>query len=486
MVVRAMKKVLFLLLALFLALGLGIVCANDPSSPLQASTPSGDVVTMTAATVSGTGLIEQVDPTTIPCEILADFEDVKGGGRSGTNYGTNYDDILVSGGLQLAERFSGQTLSYTKIGAYIFDVLSGTPSDPLALQIGNSTDNLCVYSTTLTKRYTNVVAGLGPLHYPDFNAIAEGSVAVLFPSPQSRFTFDIIGAEGGSATFNFFRADGTLLDSIIITPTAFYGETYGFRHTDGIREIAGFSIHNNDPAGIIYDNICYASDQIEVTKDYHHTNVCFEQDNDGDGNFSEDPVDLNSDGNPIDNDGDGLFNEDDVDCPDGTYPGDPLPRDAEGNYTLEAVVKKNGKVSSYNPGQYYAVSTVNVLADVDGLTIEDDFCECAIGELSPRQGGGSVVIVQVGPEDPDEVAYQILDAHSEEVTVGNCNVTVELADVKAGTTILMYVKFAPTLRGETWAGPYYCENTNTAWVSIRKGDIAREEASATLKLIYKE
>ena len=101
--------------------------------------------------------------------------------------------------------------------------------------------------------------GLGCKGYPNSNATGEGSVAVLFPSPQSQFKFDIVGSDGGgSATLNFFREDGSSIGSIVITPT---DQTYGFRHTGGIREITGFSIHNTDPGGIGYDNICYGAPQ---------------------------------------------------------------------------------------------------------------------------------------------------------------------------------------------------------------------------------
>ena len=239
-----MKKVL--ILALVFALALGIVSAEDPSDPFHAGTLSSRDV---AATVSVNGLIEQVDPATLSCEILADLEDVTGGLA-----GTNYDAILVSGDLELAERFSGQTLSSATIGAYTFDVLSGTPSDPLALQTGAANCNVHV----VVYGFGQVVDGLGPLGYPDLDAIGEGSVAVLFPSPQSQFKFDICGVDGdggGNATLNFFKADGSSLGTIVIAPT---DQTYGFRHTGGIREIAGFSIHNSDPAGIGYDNICYS------------------------------------------------------------------------------------------------------------------------------------------------------------------------------------------------------------------------------------
>jgi hypothetical protein len=259
--------------------------------------------------------------------------------------------------------------------------------------------------------------------------------------------------------------------------------------------------------------------QIEVEKHYSYTNVCFEQDNDGDGLFNEDPpeevidndgdgvadedpidgIDNDGDGvvdedpsEQIDNDGDGLFNEDDVDCPDGTSLGDQLPADLgdpedpnDDTYLIEAVVNsKNDKVSSYNPGQYYAVSTVNVLSDVDKLTIEEEWGDCGIGELNPKNGGGKVVIVMVGE---DGKAYQVLDAQDEAVTVDPVTgmARVVLEDVPGDTTILMYVKFKPAVK--TWIEEIECINYNRAWV----GDIDDKpedpaESSANLMLIAKD
>jgi hypothetical protein len=227
---------------------------------------------------------------------------------------------------------------------------------------------------------------------------------------------------------------------------------------------------------------------VEVEKDYRFTNVCFEQDNDNDGLFNEDPVnfvDLLIDGMtivpiPIDDDGDGLYNEDDVDCPMGTYLGDELPMDDD-NYVIEAVIKKNGKVSSYNPGQYYAVSTVNVLMDVDTLTIKEDWCDCLdISALSPEKGGGSVVIVEV----VDGVARQILDAKSDDVSFGcciGCCAEAVLEDVAAGTTIMMYVKFGPAQKHAVF-DPGDCENFNSVIIE----GVTVGESSAMLELVAKE
>lgn len=228
--------------------------------------------------------------------------------------------------------------------------------------------------------------------------------------------------------------------------------------------------------------IASANGPIRVDKDYRFTDVCFEKDNDGDGLFSEDWAD------GLDNDGDGAIDEDDVDCPlalGGTSLGGLLPTDADGDYIVEAVVK-NGKVKSYNPGQYYAVSTVNVLEDVDTLTIGENWCDCTgISALSPAQGGGCVVIVEVGPRTSG-VACQILDAKSVDVTVvSGCTATATLGAVPAGTTIRMYVKFGPAQKGEEWDDSIEpCLNINAAEASIDEVP-AYVEARATLELIEK-
>jgi hypothetical protein len=161
----------------------------------------------------------------------------------------NYDGILESGGLKFAERFEGQNLSTTDS---FFDVLSESATSPLTLQTGVAGENVEV----MFYDGNNTVHGLGPEGYSSPLARGEGSLAVLFPSPQSQFKFDIVGAGGeDSATLNFFGVDGSSLGTIVITPTS---QTYGFRHVGGIREIAGFSIHNTDDGGMGYDNICYA------------------------------------------------------------------------------------------------------------------------------------------------------------------------------------------------------------------------------------
>ena len=321
-------------------------------------------------------------------------------------------------------------------------------------------------------------------------------------------------------------SDDTLFNSVIIAnDSVLLGNTTSFEGSDGkLWDTDTYDVSAYVSAGatsctvklqrgtdclVHIAQVFSVTGTIEVAKDYRFTDVCFEKDNDLDGSFNEDPaygIDDDGDGlidedpvDGIDNDGDGLtdedpaygidddldglIDEDPIDCPDGTNLSTLLPIDDDGNYTVEAVVHKNNKVRSYNPGQYYAVSTVNVLDDVEKLEITENWSGCMdISALNPKKGGGCVVIVEIR----EDVAYQILDAKSPELSVDATEgtATATLGAVSAGTTILMYVKFGPAHKHADFAAGT-CENTNTASVVTSEGDSASEGASATLELIRK-
>ncbi len=228
-----------------------------------------------------------------------------------------------------------------------------------------------------------------------------------------------------------------------------------------------------------------------VTKHWSQTNVCFERDNDGDGKVSEDPIDFTIDPAtglltvPFDNDGDGVANEDPSECPGGTSLGTPLVQDAAGEYQIEAVVKKDGTVSSYNPGQVYAVSTVEVLSAIAGLVITENYVDCTstVPDLltlnpAPGGGGGSVVVVILNGAG---VPVQVLDATSPEVVETATNAVVTLGPQAAGTTIKVYVKFAPGLKGFTLAAAANsCTNEN--WAQVLDGLVLGPPITATAVL----
>lgn len=188
------------------------------------------------------GQIVSIDPSLVPCTMTVTFQDVAGGPTPGTDY----DGVLASGGLLFAERFAGQTLG----ASGDFDAITGTPSSPLMPQVGDPGENLDVFDYA-----GNVLAGLGPIGYPDIDAIGEGSIAIYFPIPQSQVKFDLVGGNGGAATVSFYRMNGTLIDDVVVSDLA--DLSYGFGTADASATIAGILVQNTDASGLGVVNICY-------------------------------------------------------------------------------------------------------------------------------------------------------------------------------------------------------------------------------------
>jgi hypothetical protein len=179
----------------------------------------------------------------------------------------------------------------------------------------------------------------------------------------------------------------------------------------------------------------------DVDKWWSRADVCVGQDIDGDGSLSEDPADFGSAGVPIDNDVDGLFNEGASEC-DPVSHGTPL--DTSGDtHTVNAVGGKNGNVKSYNPGEAYAVTKIEV--PVDGiLTIHEEYgaCSAELLKLSPKNGGPRLVIVS----ERDGTLEQVLDAKVLEAatwTVRPGGAWFDL-DVAVGDVLYARAKFRPT------------------------------------------
>lgn len=223
-----------------LAIALSSVAAAGDRVPLigTGSSPANAHTTITPAGA----LILPRDPSLIPCMQPVSFTDLEGGPAPGTNF----DGVVVSGGMLFAERFAGQSLG----SSGDFDLVSGAPSNPLTPQAGAPGQNLDVFDYA-----GNVLAGLGPIGYPDIDAIGEGSIAMVFPLPQSQVKFDLVGGNGGSATLSFYRANGTLIDDVTVSGLA--DLTYGFATADATASIAGILVQNTDASGIGVVKICY-------------------------------------------------------------------------------------------------------------------------------------------------------------------------------------------------------------------------------------
>jgi hypothetical protein len=188
--------------------------------------------------------INEVPYSSLTVGQLIDFESVPGGGGAGTNY----DGLLNFFGVLIGERFDGQVLGSSGNS----DTLSGSPNGPLSVVAGAPNQNVNIVNSSPNG---NVLAGLGNLGFPDFSAIGEGAVAILFDNDQSEFGFKSVGGDLGNVTLEFFMRDGSLIDSL--SPIGSGAGFFGFSREGGVKDIAGISMWNTDPAGIGYDNLIF-------------------------------------------------------------------------------------------------------------------------------------------------------------------------------------------------------------------------------------
>ena len=196
-----------------------------------------------------------------------------------------------------------------------------------------------------------------------------------------------------------------------------------------------------DPAGL---TVTFLDQKVSFTKEHTHTNVDF---------------DLVCDGfvNPQD----GMcYEEETYETPMALrYPtiGEASFGDTLEDSLLEAVVKKNGKVSSYNPGQWYSVVTIDVLTDLDELHISDYYEDCLdIGKVNPDKVPGGALVVVIDDQDNvmdiSDVAAENGDLMLNRDGSDNAIETVAwLEDIPADYQVKLYTKFSPAQKGEDFA-----------------------------------
>lgn len=179
---------------------------------------------------------------------------------AGTGFeGANYDGLVANGlGLTIGEHFVGQTVSDgpNQQGGGVHDVVSGLPSGPLVLALGPDNRNLVMGDTSPAGGTGHAISGLGSVGWPDFAAIGEGAVALLFKYDQPDLGFTVFGAwEPGDLRADFYARDGALLGTIVIDEVTDAG--WGFGTNDGSAAIAGVVLTNTEGEGLSFDNLRY-------------------------------------------------------------------------------------------------------------------------------------------------------------------------------------------------------------------------------------
>jgi hypothetical protein len=135
--------------------------------------------------------------------------------------------------------------------------------------------------------------------------------------------------------------------------------------------------------------------------------------------------------------------------------GELLPMD-DGNYTVDVVVDKKGKVKSTNPGQLYGVINITANVPVSQVNVTDTFGE--FFDVNPAKLGGGVEILVV---DEDGYATVLTDQPGITCTVNNTAneviLTVDLDEamggpLQPGDTLMVYIKFQTAMKHETYGG----------------------------------
>ena len=174
---------------------------------------------------------------------------------------------------------------------------------------------------------------------------------------------------------------------------------------------------------------------------------------------------------------------------------DPPTEDGISDVLLQ--VKNDGDISNMNPGAIYALTTVNVLADLDMLQVVENYDDCTDVELELLNQNNLSRNVKVAVADPNgdvtEVTDRLYDTEDDGVEfIGapdNNSATVKINDASLltdGSTVFVLVKFDDKLRGVEYdsinAGePFTCLNDEMVSSIIGDGDPFELTFEATLR-----
>ena len=157
-------------------------------------------------------------------------------------------------------------------------------------------------------------------------------------------------------------------------------------------------------------------------------------------------------------------------------------------------VKRNGEISNMIPGAIYALTTVNILTDIDMLQVDELYADCTDNELELLNQNKLSRNVKVSVADPNgdvtEITDKLYDESDTDVEfVGP--VTNDLASVKIndsglltnGSTVFVLVKFDDQLKGQNSnVLPEICMNTEDVTSTIDPDDMFLLTFEAMLRM----
>ncbi|MBT9503311.1 MAG: PEP-CTERM sorting domain-containing protein [Burkholderiaceae bacterium] len=175
--------------------------------------------------------------------------------------GNLLEGIVSLGGVQFGERFDGQELGVTKaprpgvIAQDWFDDLTyGAPLAGLSLLAGAAGSNLGGYD--YGDANGKALTGIGPQNSDGGDVFGLGAISARFAVGQSALGFQVRDADGGAGFLSVYRLDGSLIQTLTLGPLQ--NSFYAFARSDGMADIAGFSLYQSDSYyGIAIDNLIY-------------------------------------------------------------------------------------------------------------------------------------------------------------------------------------------------------------------------------------
>jgi len=173
--------------------------------------------------------------------------------------------------------------------------------------------------------------------------------------------------------------------------------------------------------------------------------------------------------------------------------GTPLPFTDDGTQTVQAVIHpKTGKITSYNPGQYYAVTKVTAFVDLATVWIfEEDFL-CTEGDKpisiwNPNKVPGGAYVAMMCPDGTTvDLTSELADADPPQLFRNDLGVLeAHVEDVKAGCMVFLGVKYSPGLKGVNVedVDQLSCENWEIVCANLTHEDNGIVNASTENDLI---
>ena len=155
---------------------------------------------------------------------------------------------------------------------------------------------------------------------------------------------------------------------------------------------------------------------------------------------------------------------------------------------VKAVVDRNGNIKSYNPGQYYAVTKVTALQNLDEVLIFEKDQECTevtgISQWNPAKIPGGAYVAMMCDGETEDITKEL--AKSGALFRNDLGVLEAHVDnVPEGCMVYLGVKYSPGLKGENVQSidQPWCENWEIVNAVTESGEVFTDSAHMVLEVI---